>query len=1247
MERRAPRLSFLPRAGHPAPAGILLALLIFASGGCRTAEKSMTPSPAFQAWLAGGKGDAPRQAKDALFIPELDAVSLQNGWPSASAWNTLSAVPFVFLDGSGDTPQAPTTMRVATAAGEILFHFTCLDPDATHLVYTSSGHDSPMLWREDVIEINLAPDAARGVCFMVGAGGGYSDADASGNVAWDPPVRRRVERTHRGWTAEFAVPLRALVAEGGIPPVWRANISRERQGRPGAFMESTGWRPTGSLRCAVPEHYGYLFLDAVGKGAVPATPPAAPAGTDILTALGNPDKAADALRGLFRAPAAAVPVAPADPSLGEGPDGPSWKVAAEITLIPSTGGTDPDVGTTTVKICRRRDSLFVAVRCNEPRMGTLVAKERPDGGDIWRDDSVEIFLAPHRKESAEYRQISVNPAGSIYTGRGTEPTPLPGISVKTGRGPGHWTVALRIPFESFPLTPEMLPALWGFNVIRNRADRAGEPAASLVWSRFPWSAHDPGRFGTLWLAGAPVLPILDPKSLNECARDGARRRALEAPPGPLPFNPDVFTPEERDKRDLRSMASRHLDAIRLELLQKRDAELAAINSPETWKPLREKIRENFRRSIGALPTEKTPLNPRSRISFEDDNLRVENLVFESQPKFHVTANLFLPKKAPRPLPVIIRTMGHSSPGRFLKDGFLFAEAMANAGYAVLIMDSVGQGERILLNNIRSSTREHDALGIPCVLTGANLAAWMIHDVIRAIDYLETRSEVDSKRIALTGASGGGTITAYVAALDDRLFAAAPVAAGHVGRESGGADSEQTLFREIPDFIDGEGKLACFAPKPLCVIREAPGDAAEKKRQDDSYVNVRRIYALHGAEGKFTVHLTDEPHGYGEGHFRLFKEWILPVMPPNPGTPPPPGKPAGFSGDACHATASWRAFFSRDLPGAETVPSLNTRRITPYAGGDVREILRTALALSPHPVPAVRATPKGSASFGGNAVEKIVLETEPGILLPALLFKPRKATKPAPAVLWLSGGGKKALLRARGEEIRTALDRGVAVVLLDLRGTGEAAGDFDPTTEGMETSLNYYSFRTGRPLIGMRVVDVMAATAWLRTRPDVDPARIGIFGDSLSMTNPPHLREVRLLTDPAPELRHPADSLGPVAALLAFALDGKIAAASAHGAPASFANLCEPPCAYHPASIIIPGILRFCDLDTIATLGIPRPLCLTGSVSGLNQKIAETGAGDAAFGELSAAYKRAGRNLVLRHNGSARDAAEALVSVLGK
>ena len=183
------------------------------------------------------------------------------------------------------------------------------------------------------------------------------------------------------------------------------------------------------------------------------------------------------------------------------------------------------------------------------------------------------------------------------------------------------------------------------------------------------------------------------------------------------------------------------------------------------------MRSFLLRSLGDLP-DRTPLNPKVVGTLTRKGYRVEKVIFESRPNHHVTANLYLPEGKP-PFPGVLLPCGHSDNGKAYEDYQRACILLARNGMAVLCYDPIGQGERFQLLDLEGKpvvrgTTEHTMAGIGALLVGRQLAGYRIWDGFRALDYLASRPEVDPDRLGCTGNSGGGTLTAYLMALDDRI-----------------------------------------------------------------------------------------------------------------------------------------------------------------------------------------------------------------------------------------------------------------------------------------------------------------------------------------------------------------------------------------------------------------------------------------------------------------------------------------------
>lgn len=203
--------------------------------------------------------------------------------------------------------------------------------------------------------------------------------------------------------------------------------------------------------------------------------------------------------------------------------------------------------------------------------------------------------------------------------------------------------------------------------------------------------------------------------------------------------------------------------------------LATPASQAQWLGDREKHRSQLLEMLGLDPLpEKTPLKPVVTGTTDHDDIAVENLHFQSRPGLYVTANLYRPKEVTRPLPAVLYVCGH---GGVKKDGVSYGNKVyyqqygawfARNGYVCLTIDSLQLGE---IEAFHHGTHHLDMWWwINRGYVPAGVEAW---NCVRALDYLETRKEVDKSKFGVTGRSGGGAYSWYIAAIDERIGCAVP------------------------------------------------------------------------------------------------------------------------------------------------------------------------------------------------------------------------------------------------------------------------------------------------------------------------------------------------------------------------------------------------------------------------------------------------------------------------------------------
>lgn len=295
--------------------------------------------------------------------------------------------------------------------------------------------------------------------------------------------------------------------------------------------------------------------------------------------------------------------------------------------------------------------------------------------------------------------------------------------------------------------------------------------------------------------------------------------------------------------------------------------LADINSREDWLEKRDSYRKQLREMWG-LPSWGRPERGDLRATVtritEHDGFTVENLHFQALPGLYVTGNFYLPKKRDEKLPAILYVCGHA---RVVEDGVNFGNKaryrhhptwFARNGYACLIIDTVQLGE---IEGIHHGTyRENMWWWNSRGYSSASVEAW---NAIRALDYLQSRPEVDGDRLGVTGRSGGGITSWWVGALDDRVKVAVPVAGitslrNHVvdGCVEGHCDCMYHVNTYRWDFAQ---IAALMAPRPLLISNSDKDTIFPLDGIYEVHQKVKRVYDLLDAGDKLGLQITEGPH----------------------------------------------------------------------------------------------------------------------------------------------------------------------------------------------------------------------------------------------------------------------------------------------------------------------------------------------------------------------------------------------------
>ena len=517
--------------------------------------------------------------------------------------------------------------------------------------------------------------------------------------------------------------------------------------------------------------------------------------------------------------------------------------------------------------------------------------------------------------------------------------------------------------------------------------------------------------------------------------------------------------------DARDRLIRQLNRRAFAMLEQRTKTVAAITTREDAEKRRAEVREKVLRAMNGLPGPRGPLNAKLAGTLERDGFRIEKVTFESLPGFVITANLYLPAAAAGPVPAVVMTPGHGATGK--AGSYVLAANFARNGIAALAYDVMGQGERLQYfdpatkkSRIGGPTGEHAQAALQSEALGEHISRYFVWDAMRAIDYLSARREIDARRIGAFGCSGGGTVTAYLAALDERVKAAATACYLTAFEEllpskTGVQEAEQSIPGFIANGLDFADWVELAAPRPYAIVSTTedmfPIEGARR-----TFEEAKRFYSLYDAAAR--IEWITGPGGHGA---------LTPMHP------------------------KILAFFSKYLKQSNDEPTY--AQLTPdkpealfctpegqVSGTTIGEIIgKRAESVRPQGRGADFRTAAGISARPGAPVGET----------PGQLFLPEGgALAPYPAVLVVSGDPPAEI---------SALPRGRLVLVIHPRPWPTGSEGAKAPSQGLHYLLSLRAQLTGLTLVGLRADDIIRAMDFISARPDVDRRDVSAYASGPS------------------------------------------------------------------------------------------------------------------------------------------------------
>ena len=568
------------------------------------------------------------------------------------------------------------------------------------------------------------------------------------------------------------------------------------------------------------------------------------------------------------------------------------------------------------------------------------------------------------------------------------------------------------------------------------------------------------------------------------------------------------------------------------LYELRDQEITKMKTKKDWQNRQAWVKQKLNEVIGPFP-EKTPLNPRITGVLYKDGYRVEKLVYESMPGFYVTGCVFIPDGIKGKAPAILNVVGHNQEAFRAELYQLVYLNLVKKGFIVLAIDPIGQGESVQFydpeigfSKVGYSVVEHNYAGNLTFLSGISLARYFAWDGIRGIDYLVSRPDVDADRIGVTGFSGGGTVTSYVAAMDDRVKVSVPCSWSTSSRRQtetkGVQDAEANFVHGLKEGITLEDLLEVRAPVPTLMTFTSRDQYLSIQGAREAYREVKKAYKAFGKEDHIQFVEDD------------YKHWLTPkirlaiytfFM-----------KHLDVTGDPAEEEVE---ILSKDelqvTPTGQISTWLNAENVQSMNAKETEALLRN-LDQSRKDIPAHLGKVKtkaidlsgyiapeyndGAPFFNGRyqrdgySVGKFAIRGEGDYVIPILLFVPNLNKAKYPAIVYIHPEGKVSEAGSGGD-IEKLVKRGYIVAAVDVTGIGETRNTV--TREGAD---DYTGVLIGRSTPGIQAGDIVRVVNYLKHLDNVNPESLGAVGiDEMciplmhAMAFEPSIKNVTLIGSP--------------------------------------------------------------------------------------------------------------------------------------
>jgi len=551
-----------------------------------------------------------------------------------------------------------------------------------------------------------------------------------------------------------------------------------------------------------------------------------------------------------------------------------------------------------------------------------------------------------------------------------------------------------------------------------------------------------------------------------------------------------------------SMSLNHLTRQAEVYYHTRDKQIARLRTKSDWQKRQQFVKDKLKEIIGRFP-KKEALNPEITGIIQKEGYRIEKIIYESVPGFYETGCLYIPDNLKGKAPAILNVFGHDQ-ASFREEYYqVIITNLVKKGMIVFAIDPLGQGEHvqyydpeIKFSAIGYSVIEHEYMGNVSFLSGVSPAKYFIWDGIRAIDYLLTRKEVDPERLGATGFSGGGTVSAYLGAFDERLKVVVPCSwplTFQTQLETKGIqDAENTLIHGLTNGITFEDLIEVRSPKPTLMAFTTRDENMAFQGARDALWEAKKVYTAFGRENNLQLVEDDAKHALTPkirlAIYAFFqKHFNIPGNPAEEKTDLPTVKELTVTptGQAATSKGGKMIFDLNKTESEKLIKNLEQSRKNMVS--HLKKVKIEAKQISGYMIPS---TDKDGPFINGRyqrsgytvQLDAIAGESEE-YAIPILLFKPDDNLK-HPAIIYLHSKGKVTGAEPGGE-IEKLVKKGYIVAAADVLGVGEIK---NTATRG--DAEGYTAVLIGRSMVGVQAGDIVRVVNYLKRQRNVDPRNIG-------------------------------------------------------------------------------------------------------------------------------------------------------------